>query len=555
MLTETTPTGQHPSVRHARNFAGPLLLAASLLWCAYWFLSTRGFWEDDAWIHLEFARSIAQGHGFAFNGRTVAGDTAPLWVLLLAATHALIRHWMAAGKLLTAIGAVFGLSGVFAFARRMARHLLTGPATQIFPAAMVLLVVVNPYTCYWIFSGMEPVAAAGVACWAVLAATRTQPTAVSFLTGCLLAGIGPLLRPEMFFLAVLLALPLYGQWRRIGAQPAIKLLCAAVGLALLTCPLLAWSCYAVHAFGHLLPNTNAAKRAGPDESVLRRLITIYAAGLPVILGGAVAGLLHLALYPSIAANSLRNAVPSALITPVRQSEGTHTEGARSPALPLDGWIFILWSVVCTMFYLANHTYVQTRYIFITAPGLSIVILGLAISLWPRSGRWIYVAAIAAGAGVSLAIVVPFLRNKSENCDAMRQMARFIHDRLPPNAPVAVYAIGQIAFESDHAIIDTGGITRPEAIPYLYAPVGSMVQWAKSEGAQYYIDGKPPLPDSVRVFTVQTPLIGWTFHISQYAENFPVSVWRLPARPQQPHLPAPQLSLQADAHIVESDLAP
>ena len=28
---------------------------------------SRGYWEDDAWIHLEFARSVSQGRGFAFN--------------------------------------------------------------------------------------------------------------------------------------------------------------------------------------------------------------------------------------------------------------------------------------------------------------------------------------------------------------------------------------------------------------------------------------------------------------------------------------------------------
>ena len=45
-----------------------------------------GFPLDDAWIHLHFARNLAEGAGFAYNpGRPVAGSTAPLWTLLLAA--------------------------------------------------------------------------------------------------------------------------------------------------------------------------------------------------------------------------------------------------------------------------------------------------------------------------------------------------------------------------------------------------------------------------------------------------------------------------------------
>src|SRR5204863_6523238 len=44
-----------------------------------------GFPLDDSWIHLHFARNIAEGAGFSYNpGVPVAGSTAPLWTLLLA---------------------------------------------------------------------------------------------------------------------------------------------------------------------------------------------------------------------------------------------------------------------------------------------------------------------------------------------------------------------------------------------------------------------------------------------------------------------------------------
>ncbi len=37
---------------------------------------------DDSFIHLQFARNLAEGHGFAYNpGVPVAGSTAPLWTL------------------------------------------------------------------------------------------------------------------------------------------------------------------------------------------------------------------------------------------------------------------------------------------------------------------------------------------------------------------------------------------------------------------------------------------------------------------------------------------
>src|SRR5579862_9650503 len=71
-------------------FAVTVLLTLSILWCVLWFIHSWGYWEDDSFIHLEFARSLASGHGFAFNGSVVYGDTAPLWVMLLVGFHLLI---------------------------------------------------------------------------------------------------------------------------------------------------------------------------------------------------------------------------------------------------------------------------------------------------------------------------------------------------------------------------------------------------------------------------------------------------------------------------------
>src|ERR1700733_9743522 len=116
-----------------------LLLTVTVLWCLYWFVHAWNYWEDDAYIHLEFARSVAAGQGFAFNGHVVAGDTAPLWVILLAAMHTLIPEWIVAGKILTIFGAAIGFAGIYAFARRLAGSLQL-PGASLFPAAMVLLV-------------------------------------------------------------------------------------------------------------------------------------------------------------------------------------------------------------------------------------------------------------------------------------------------------------------------------------------------------------------------------------------------------------------------------
>jgi hypothetical protein len=497
MLADATST--QPQRPAAANTASALMLAVSTLWCLYWFVHARGYWEDDAYIHLEFARSVAAGQGFAFNGHVVSGDTSPLWVLLLAAAHAIIPNWMIAGKALTVAGAIFALSGISAFARNLASKLLPPPPiASVFPTAMVLLVVANPYSCYWLFSGMESITAAGLACFAVVAATRDRPTTKSFLIACFFAGIAPILRPEMIFLTALLALPLLEQSRRLRASP----LTFVAGLILLIAPLALWSMYSLHAFGHMLPNTNAAKRAMPGDSVLLRLAMTYSLGFPIIVCGLLAGIAILAF---------------------RSNKSTPHNSSN---LPFACWIFILWPSIAAIFYIVNHTYVQTRYILVSAPGLMIVILALILRSFPLAGRVLYLAALVSAFGVSVVTVRPFLHNKTISCQVNRDLALFIHDRIPPDAPVATYSIGEIAFLSQHPIVDTGGITRPGAIPYLNAPLTEMTRWARSQGAQYYISSPQPEPGAVPVYTANPPYVGWTFDTALYGIRGEFYLWKL-----------------------------
>ncbi len=149
------------------------------------------------------------------------------------------------------------------------------------------------------------------------------------------------------------------------------------------------------------------------------------------------------------------------------------------------------------------------------------------------GRAVYGLALLSGLLTSLLIAWPLIRNKDIDCELSRQLALHIHDHVPANAPVAVYSIGEIAFYSQHPIIDTGGITRPGAIPYLDDPP-ALLRWARSEGAQYYITDKSPEPGSVLVFSTQQRSLGWTLHVKSYSESSPVGLWKLPPSdtPQQ-----------------------
>src|ERR1700704_2241029 len=113
------------------------LTAAALVWLVF----SYGYIEDDAYIHLEFARSIAEGHGFSFNGRQVNGDTAPLWVVFLVAIHPIGFTWMAAAKFLCGTGVLTALSGVWRVASDIAG---AAPPQSYLPIAALVLTAVNP---------------------------------------------------------------------------------------------------------------------------------------------------------------------------------------------------------------------------------------------------------------------------------------------------------------------------------------------------------------------------------------------------------------------------
>ena len=524
MSMEQTPAIPHAQIRSTSSaLITRILLAIAALWCLYWFVHAWQYWEDDAYIHLEFARSVAAGKGFAFNGRVVAGDTAPLWVLLLAGAHTLVSDWLIAGKLLTVLAALFGLAGIYSFARRLASQIQPAFEAALFPAAIILLIVVNPYTCYWIFSGMESLAASGLACFAVLAATHHRPSTRNFLAACFLAGIGPLLRPEMFFLSAILGLLLIARLQSFDSGSRLGLF--ASGLFLTTFPLALWSMYSLHAFGHVLPNTNAAKRASPGDSVVHHLINIYSIGFPLILGGVIVGIVYFILRPNTVRRSAQTALKDALAPVARKSLYGLSDA---------GWVFILWLVVTTIFYVFNHTYVQTRYILVTAPGVTAIVVALALMASRRIGRIVYATGLAAALFVSLAIARPLVRNKGINCQISRDLAYFIRDHIPPDAPVADYSIGEIAFFSQHPIIDTGGITRPGAIPYLNGPPDKSLAWIRSEGAQYTIGVKPE-PGATIAYRSPFKFIGWAYPTSRYSKDELIELWKLPPAPASSQL--------------------
>ena len=317
------------------------------------------------------------------------------------------------------------------------------------------------------------------------------------MLAAILLGIGPLLRPELLLLAGIGGpVLLWRYWRFAqGESAALRWTRLATLAFILVLPVAIWCAYGVLTFGSAIPNTNIAKRGGPLAEVAPRLASVYAAGFPLTLG----------LFPLILATRL-------------------LQGKRTPAAV---WILAGWPVLCVAFYLADHTLVQTRYCLLSMPSLSIALLWLIEDSNRTTLLRVATAAIVLVSVVTVGLtVVPHVENKKEAVRLFAQIGTYLQDHVPHDAPVAVYAIGELAFKSRHPLVDIGGITRPGVMPYLSDPQATL-QWAKRNGARYFIGGMAPEPGAVALFTTSMPFLGWTFKHSLYRSTEPFSVYALP----------------------------
>lgn len=512
---QNPPTTSHAQ-RSVMPIAAALLLALAALLTIFWFFVAQGYWEDDAYIHLEFARSLATGHGFQFNGHVVYGDTSPLWVWLLVASHTGFANtpaaWIASGKLLTVLAAVFSLTGVFYFANSLVtagvRHALLPFRANLFAACMVFAFVLNPYFGYWAFSGMEALAACGLAAWTCFLLNQHRHSWRRILLASCLAGLAPVLRPEMALFTLLLLFILFARIRHLRVSLTLRIDLLFGSLVLLVAPAICWAIYAKHTFGSILPNTNAAKRASPQASVLLRLLHLYGFGYGITLLACVLFVAWLVwhLFKDRNALSAQNLLYR---------------------FPRSGWLVFIWSLLSCIFYVANHTFVQTRYIFPSAQLLAVAALALAVLRWPAAYRYLLGATILLGGLTSTLSTLPLVRNKVIIDSTVAHLVEVIRT-LPPNAPVALYAIGEPAFLSGHPVIDTGGITRPDAIPFIFDSASDRTTaWARSAGAEYEVIDHAPVPGSKLIWSHDLPVSGWYLDPRRHYTPDKLQLWQLP----------------------------
>ena len=391
-----------------------------------------GFPLDDSWIHLHFARNLAEGAGFSYNpGVAVAGSTAPLWTLLLAAGA------LVAGPSL-ALAKVLGVAATMAAGMLTRRAALALGATPIVALGAGVALVWTGALTWGALSGMEVSLAAALVAAALLAHARDAT-----LTAAILASLAALARPEAILLvpALLIARPLCA--RRLLIFVAVPVIVLAPFVA-----------FCVATVGAPLPATAAAKIegglvgrfAGLSEPVRVAFVERPSAFLVEWARwlGATHWLLPVALPPALAVVWWR-----------------HGRVLAAPLLTL----LVHPIAMALLAPYRGPAFQEGRYSMHLLP-LTVVALALAVT---AARRRVAVAAVVLYLTLALPALVPAATRYGwavQNINAMQvHLGRWIDRELPRDARLAVNDIGAIAYFSRREVIDLMGLVTPAIIPY------------------------------------------------------------------------------------------
>jgi len=391
-----------------------------------------GFPLDDSWIHLHFARNLAEGAGFAYNpGRPVAGSTAPLWTLLLAAGVLVGGASVATAK---ALGIACAL-GAAVLTRRAAQAWGAPPGAAV--VAGVALLWAGPVV-WGALSGMEVTLAALLVAAALVAHAAER----AWLTAAL-AGLAVTARPEA---ALLIPFLLLSRPLAPGRLAAFVLVPAFV-----IAPMVAFSCATV---GAPYPATAAAKVEG---------------GLIGWLGGLREPLtLTLALRPWAFLRewaswlALTHVLLPLLLLPALVLAWRH--GGR--ALGVVGLALLAHPLGMAL--LAPYRgpgFQEGRYSVHLLP-LALVVV--AVGLGAVLQRWRHLA-LLAWLALALWALVPAAERYAwgvQNIEAMQvRLGHWVAANTAPRARLALNDIGAIAYLSRREIVDLMGLVTPEILPY------------------------------------------------------------------------------------------
>ncbi len=441
-----------------------------------------GFPLDDTWIHMVYARNLAQ-HGLPYynDGALEAGFTSPLWMVFGGLAHVVASSTgvspVVIMKMLGILLAWLTSVAVFELCRCFTDHLISAILCGLYVATL-------PPLAFSQVSGMEVCLASCLSAWGLLSLFQKR-----FFSSGVILGLGAIARPENVILTLIAVVSVlfWGSSKSYQAKlnRVVRLLLPTVVLLLL------WSYACVLITGHPMPNTYYAKFSNfdtlggfgriIDEVVLGMPAMFLFSGILLYTGGVLYMLktrakwmtLPVIVYPwffMLAIAGSRDMPPHS---------GLYYYWLRYvvPALPfifipLGAGFELLWSPAKRSFRLPRKS--NLRRLF------RVVAVLLVIISW-----------------VKLPGQVRFRSSQfAWNCQNINEvqvaLGRWVNDHTPPDAVIAVNDAGALKYFGKRKIIDLLGLNsrmlllNPHLMDELQWNVSTMMRFLKSQNAGYLI---------------------------------------------------------------------
>ena len=413
-----------------------------------------GFPLDDTWIHLTYARNLAEHGEWAFRlGERSAASTAPLWTVLLSIGYLLDLAPYSWTYFLGWV--VLTLLGIQA--ENKARNLIESYKPRI---PWVGLFFVLAWHLTWsAVSGMETLLH-GFIIFVILGELISGSR--RYLTLGLLAGLSIWVRPDgLTLLGPILFTAFFNEnsWSARG-QAILK---ALVGFGAL---FFLYLLFNLLLSGNPMPNTFYAKQAEYKDfwlskSLGERLIDYL---LPIIASPFIV------------------LVPGAILW-VSKNLRERNWGAISGVIWLIGYIGI--------YFLRLPAYQHGRYIIPAFPMLYLWgMLGMVefVNSAKANKRIVFLWSVLTGI---LCLIFGFIAARQNAYDVywieseMVTTAKWVEENIPPDAILAVHDIGVLGYYVQNPILDLAGLITPDVVPFIRNE-DQLAEYLNTNSADYLI---------------------------------------------------------------------
>ena len=454
-----TSTDSSPSLAAAKLLTILFVASGIFRFLVAWLL-TKFTLVDDAYIHLRYARNLAENGTFVYNpGEAVFGLTSPLYGLVAACLVFVFGTHIEVAVIVCNI-LLWSAAGVL-----IAKEL---PEKSRLP--LMALFLLAPVFVDNQLLGMETPLLTLLLAGAVRGARRGNVTAA-----CMWYGPALITRPEAVLLSPFLLMLVAAEH---GAGPGMKRMVRPKSLALLLTPAILWVAFALTNYGSLIPQSMVAK-TGWGSTHYDSLFTLKNAILTV---PRLTFLPFIDAFPDIVQWLLARVLILAVVWIAVVNVRRGTRASRT---------WLAFYLVYITFYLVGKGATEASWYAVPSSVAFLCAAAPCLPAWLANTQrlGVQVALAVALAGISTAAAMQRAPLLQYYVDGYGACAEFLEARATdgsaPDTKVAIGEIGVFGFRTTMKVVDVAALVSPETLPWRNDGL-SFIRMVQLSGSKYFV---------------------------------------------------------------------